>query len=207
MFRVRAAGSSGKVQWKGRPKECSRAPRTAVRPMNRVVHHQGVPQEGPEGAEDVHALERRAPEDEQFDEQAEGEHRDDGEHQPADVLLPRSPGPDGHGPGAGEQVQRPADELGGEDGGEDVVDHFRGKIEELGAHVPQQVAQDVHEDDAYGGELHREVPPQADDDGHEHRQGGQQEGIRPAEEGADDNHRDVQRRETMDDPAGSDPFH
>ena len=73
--------------------------------------------------------------------------------------------------------------------------------------MPQQVAEDIHEDDAHGREFHREVPPQADDHGHEHRQGGEDEGIRPAEEGAQDHHRDVQRRETMDDPAYSDPFH
>ena len=169
--------------------------------------HQGIPEEGPESADDVHALERRAPEDEQFDEQAEGEHRDDGEDQPAEVLLPGTRYAGRDVPGAGEQVQRPADELGGEEGGQDVVDDFRGKVEEFGAHVPQQVANDVHEDDAHGGELHREVPPQADDDGHEHRQGRQQERIGPSEEGARNDHRDVQRRETVNEPAGSDPFH
>ena len=169
--------------------------------------HQRVPQEGPEGAHDVHALERRTPEDEQFDEQAEGEHHDDGEHQPADVVLPGSPGAVGYGPGTGEEVQRPADEFGGEERGQDVVDHLRGEVEDFRAYMSQQVSQDVYEDHAHGGEFHREVPPEADYDGHEHRQGGQDERIRPPEEGAEDHHRDVQRRESVNEPAGTDPFH
>ena len=169
--------------------------------------HQGVPEEGPEGADDVHALERRAAEDEQFDEQAQGENGDDREHQPADVFLPGTPRAGGGIPGAGEQVQRPSDDLGGQEGGEDVVDDFRGEIEKLGAEVAQHVSQDVHEDDDHGRELHGKVPPQADEHGEHHRQEGEDERIRPAEEGAQGDSRDVQRREAVNEPAGPDPFH
>ena len=183
------------------------APHEEKRADEHAQQDQGIAQVRPERTDDVHALEGPLPEDEQLDEQAQGEHRDDGEHQPAHVLPPGTPVAGRDMPGAGVQVQRPADDFRRHEGGEGAVEDFILEIEQVRPQVSQDVAQDVHEQDADGGELHREVPPVADRDREGHRQGRQQEGIRPSEPGAHNHRHDVQRRESVDDPTCPHPSH
>ena len=130
-----------------------------------------------------------------------------GEDEPAQVLFPGAAVPGREMIGAGEQVERPAQGLGREEGRERAVEDDGREVEEFGPQPSQHIAQDVHQDDEDGGEFHREAPPLADKDREDHREKGEDDRIRPSEKGADDDSRHVQRGETVDEPAGTDPFH
>ena len=142
-------------------------------------HHQqdeGVAEEGDEQADDVRIAERPFLKQEEFDEDPDEEHRDDGEDQPAEVLLPRGLRIGlGRPEGPGEKVQPPADHLRGEEGRQAPAEHLRREVEELGPEASEDEAHDVHEDDTYGGEFHRQAALQADEDGHQHGQERQDE--------------------------------
>ena len=182
-------------------------PHEEDRPREHAQQDQRIAQEGPEIGDDVHPLELAFPEQNQFDEHAEGEHGDDGEDQPPQVFLPGVLPPGRNVVGPGEKVQRPAQDFRGEEGGQGVVQEGRRELEELRAQVSQHIPQDVHQDDADGREFHGEIPPVADEDRHEHSQDGEDDRVGNAGEGAYDGHHGVQRRETVDKPRSSDPFH
>ena len=170
-------------------------------------HDEGIPQEQAEFVETVHSLEGALPEDEHFDEDSQGEHHDDRENEPSQTLLPARPLPGGDAVGPGEEGEGPSQDFRGEERGQGVVEQAGREVEHLCAHVSQGIPQDVHEDDADGGEFHREAPPLADEHGEKHRQGRENERVRDAGEGAHDGHHGVQRRESVNEPGCPNPFH
>ena len=115
--------------------------------------------------------------------------------------------PGGNAVGAREQVQGPAEDLGGEEGGEDMAQQGGRKVENLGPEIAQHVAQDVRKDDIDGGEFHREAPFQADQDGHEHGQDREEEGVRDAGQRTKGGDHGMQDRESVDDVCRPDLFH
>ena len=169
--------------------------------------YQGIAQERAEFTAGIHPLEGPFPEDEQFHEKAEGEDGDNGEDEPAQVLFPGFLPVGGRMIGAGEQVQRPAEDFGGQERGEDMAQQGGRQAEHLRAEVAQDVAEDVRQDDIDGGEFHRKAALQADQDRHEHRQDGKDQGIRDAGVRAQDGHHGMQRRESVDDISRPDLFH
>ena len=94
-------------------------------------------------------------------------------------------------------VKSPSQEFGREKRGDPAAEQLGGEIEKLGAQVADNESQDVGEDDVDGGEFGRQVPPQADEDGHQHGQGSQKQAVRQSQQGTDDGHDHMKGRESV----------
>ena len=109
--------------------------------------------------------------------------------------------------GLDEQVEGPAQKFGGEEGGEGAAEHFGREVEHLRAETADDVAHDIDENDADGGEFDLYVAPQADEDGEEHRQQREDERVGNSGKETKDGDHGVQHRESMDQICRPYPFH